>query len=435
MSPGNVAPDGATVPMFFPRLPTKNPHTVMIRASMKKTLGSVHRAQIQLLHQSCRLNAASVFRMPAMSPTMTEGGVVSWKYKPGEAFSAGDVLLEVETDKATIDVEAVDDGVMWEILVNEGASGVPVGKPIAFLAEEGDDLKSLEKPSLEEQKEQPKEQPKEQAKEPKESKQPKEVKSQEKSEKLAKSASSSTSIFQPADPNQKLFPSVELLLHQQHISFEDAIKNIPASGPKGRLLKGDVLSYLGKVDSLAISSLTEFLHSKQHLDLSNITLATPEETDKLTQKEKPKEEAKVEVPKESNLVTFTFAGEEGETIQDVESYVRYAISEVYAEKFPQFELSPNANTAFTQSTDDIFDELLIAPPTQKRFEVVSIKPVTNAPAPASADAFDELLGLSTPAPTPIVRDDKVQVEVTLKLAKVADAKEFARRFEASLSEF
>lgn len=52
-----------------------------------------------------------------MSPTMTEGGIASWKFKPGEAFSAGDVLLEIETDKATIDVEAQDDGVMGKILV------------------------------------------------------------------------------------------------------------------------------------------------------------------------------------------------------------------------------------------------------------------------------------------------------------------------------
>ena len=69
--------------------------------------------------------------------------------KPGDTFSAGDPILEVETDKATIDVEAADDGKLWEILVNEGTSGVPVGKPIAFLAEQDDDLSTLEKPSIE----------------------------------------------------------------------------------------------------------------------------------------------------------------------------------------------------------------------------------------------------------------------------------------------
>lgn len=56
--------------------------------------------------------------MPAMSPTMTEGGIASWKKKEGESFSAGDVLVEIETDKATIDVEAQDDGVLAKIIVS-----------------------------------------------------------------------------------------------------------------------------------------------------------------------------------------------------------------------------------------------------------------------------------------------------------------------------
>lgn len=52
-----------------------------------------------------------------MSPTMTEGGIASWKCKEGESFSAGDVILEIETDKATMDVEAQDDGIMAKIIV------------------------------------------------------------------------------------------------------------------------------------------------------------------------------------------------------------------------------------------------------------------------------------------------------------------------------
>jgi pyruvate dehydrogenase E2 component (dihydrolipoamide acetyltransferase) len=60
--------------------------------------------------------------MPAMSPTMTEGGIAGWKVKEGDSFAAGDVLVEIETDKATIDVEAQDDGVMGKILVSLGES-------------------------------------------------------------------------------------------------------------------------------------------------------------------------------------------------------------------------------------------------------------------------------------------------------------------------
>lgn len=62
-----------------------------------------------------------------MSPTMTEGGIAQWKKKEGESFSAGDVLIEIETDKATIDVEAQDDGVMAKIIV-----GLYLAKKNAF---------------------------------------------------------------------------------------------------------------------------------------------------------------------------------------------------------------------------------------------------------------------------------------------------------------
>lgn len=61
--------------------------------------------------------AAHNFTMPALSPTMTEGNITSWKVKEGDSFVAGDVLLEVETDKATMDVEAQDDGIMAKIMV------------------------------------------------------------------------------------------------------------------------------------------------------------------------------------------------------------------------------------------------------------------------------------------------------------------------------
>jgi pyruvate/2-oxoglutarate dehydrogenase complex dihydrolipoamide acyltransferase (E2) component len=85
--------------------------------------------------------------MPAMSPTMTEGGIANWKKAEGDTFVAGDVLLEIETDKATIDVEAQDDGIMGKILVQAGENKVPVGQVIAILAEEGDDISSIEVPT------------------------------------------------------------------------------------------------------------------------------------------------------------------------------------------------------------------------------------------------------------------------------------------------
>ncbi|KAI0307769.1 dihydrolipoamide acetyltransferase [Multifurca ochricompacta] len=78
--------------------------------------------------------------MPAMSPTMTEGGISAWKKAEGESFSPGDVLLEIETDKAVIDVEAQEDGVLAKIIAQDGSKNISVGSAIAILAEEGDDL-------------------------------------------------------------------------------------------------------------------------------------------------------------------------------------------------------------------------------------------------------------------------------------------------------
>ncbi|KAF8431766.1 single hybrid motif-containing protein [Boletus edulis BED1] len=101
------------------------------------------------LHQSTVRHAITSFTMPAMSPTMTEGGIASWKKKEGDSFSAGDVLLEIETDKATIDVEVPEDGVLGKILAPDGTKNVSVGRVIALLAEEGDDISNLEAPKEE----------------------------------------------------------------------------------------------------------------------------------------------------------------------------------------------------------------------------------------------------------------------------------------------
>ncbi|MCG4253114.1 pyruvate dehydrogenase complex dihydrolipoamide acetyltransferase [Acetobacter tropicalis] len=76
--------------------------------------------------------------MPALSPTMTEGTLARWLKKEGDTVSSGDVLAEIETDKATMEVEAVDEGILGKILISEGTQGVPVNAPIAILVEEGE---------------------------------------------------------------------------------------------------------------------------------------------------------------------------------------------------------------------------------------------------------------------------------------------------------
>ncbi|ATJ91467.1 pyruvate dehydrogenase [Acetobacter senegalensis] len=78
--------------------------------------------------------------MPALSPTMTEGTLARWLKKEGDAVSSGDVLAEIETDKATMEVEAVDEGILGRTLVAEGTQGVAVNTPIAILVAEGEDV-------------------------------------------------------------------------------------------------------------------------------------------------------------------------------------------------------------------------------------------------------------------------------------------------------
>ena len=77
--------------------------------------------------------------MPALSPTMEEGALIAWRVAEGERFSAGDVLCEVETDKATMEVEAEEDGVLGAILAPAGTEGIKVRAPIAVMLAEGED--------------------------------------------------------------------------------------------------------------------------------------------------------------------------------------------------------------------------------------------------------------------------------------------------------
>src|ERR1044071_7531891 len=75
--------------------------------------------------------------MPALSPTMTEGKLAKWHVKPGDAVKSGMVICEIETDKATMEVEAVDEGTVGKILIAEGTEKVAVNTPIMGRAEEG----------------------------------------------------------------------------------------------------------------------------------------------------------------------------------------------------------------------------------------------------------------------------------------------------------
>lgn len=81
---------------------------------------------------------ATKILMPALSPTMTEGKIARWLKKEGDTITTGDVLAEIETDKATMEIEAIEDGILGRVLISEGVEGVAVNTPIAIVVEDGE---------------------------------------------------------------------------------------------------------------------------------------------------------------------------------------------------------------------------------------------------------------------------------------------------------
>lgn len=155
--------------------------------------------------------------MPALSPTMEEGTLAKWMVKEGDAVASGDVIAEIETDKATMEVEAVDEGVIGKILVAEGAEGVKINTAIAILLEDGEDAGALSAaPS-----------PSSKAPEP-----------------MAETPEEARAIAAPAPPAQvsaggdRIFasPLARRIAAQKGLD----LSAISGSGPHGRIVKADV---------------------------------------------------------------------------------------------------------------------------------------------------------------------------------------------------
>jgi len=206
---------------------------------------SLARVLTRRLHTTVRRDALAKFAMPAMSPTMTEGGIANWKKKEGEAFTAGDVLLEIETDKATIDVEAQDDGILAKIIKPDGAKGVAVGSPIAILAEEGDDLSGADSLASEASSEADKKpEPK------KEAEAPPAPKAEEPSKTESKSA--------PKENKAELAKGDRIFASPiaKKIALEKGIPlaKVKGTGPEGRILREDVEKYKPEAGAASTSA-------------------------------------------------------------------------------------------------------------------------------------------------------------------------------------
>jgi pyruvate dehydrogenase E2 component (dihydrolipoamide acetyltransferase) len=178
-------------------------------------------------------------QMPKLSDTMTEGTLVAWKKKKGDQVSAGEVLAEIETDKATMEWESPEDGTLTEIYVQEGGK-VNVGDKIAFIGGEGEDAPK------EEEKEKAKEEEKKEAK-PKKAEQPKEEKpkTEEKEEKKAapSKAEKKAEAEKPAPTVEKTEEArVKASPVARRIAAELGVDlfTVKGTGPEGRVIETDV---------------------------------------------------------------------------------------------------------------------------------------------------------------------------------------------------
>ncbi|HJR83603.1 MAG TPA: pyruvate dehydrogenase complex dihydrolipoamide acetyltransferase [Sphingomicrobium sp.] len=185
---------------------------------------------------------ATELKMPALSPTMEEGTLAKWLVKEGDEVKSGDILAEIETDKATMEFEAVDEGKIAKILVPEGTDGVKVGQPIAILAGEGEDV-SAAAPKADTAPVEP----------PKAAAAP-----APKADETPKSPPAPAPVETPAAPAQPAAPRAEgdrvkasplarRLAQAQGID----LNSLQGSGPGGRIVRADVDGAVGKAPAAA----------------------------------------------------------------------------------------------------------------------------------------------------------------------------------------
>lgn len=335
--------------------------------------------------------------MPALSPTMTEGNISSWKVKEGETFVAGDVLLEIETDKATMDVEAQDDGIVMKIMSSDGAKGVPVGTRIAVLAEAGDDIKALEIPADE--------QPSKAA-----APAPTPTSAQSESAPANKAAPRSSAASGTYNHSYPLLPSVGNLVKQNGLSESDVAK-IKGTGPSGRLLKGDVLAYLGSINAEAPETLSAHFEKLSHLDLSNIKVAAPKETKKEAATPAAEEASLADLPLEINVpVSLAKVVEVQKRIEDqldiflpISTFIARA-AEMANDDLPPSHHEPTASELFDavlgldkiKTTRGVYLPQISAIPSGASFVP------RDSGRPAKRDLIDELAGTPVQRPSQMV---------------------------------
>jgi pyruvate dehydrogenase E2 component (dihydrolipoamide acetyltransferase) len=181
-------------------------------------------------------------KMPALSPTMEEGTLAKWLVKEGDEVKSGDILAEIETDKATMEFEAVDEGKIAKILVPEGTDGVKVGAPIAILAGEGEDV-SAAAPKADTA---PVEAPKAAAPAPKPDATPKSAPAQAPAETPPAPPQPAAAPRAEGD-RVKASPLARRLAQAQNID----LNVLQGTGPGGRIVRADIDAAVGKAPAAA----------------------------------------------------------------------------------------------------------------------------------------------------------------------------------------
>lgn len=180
--------------------------------------------------------------MPALSPTMETGSLAKWLKKEGEEVKAGDVIAEIETDKATMEFEAVDEGTLAKILVPEGASDIPVNEPIAVLLSEGEDESALTDVPEAPKTEPPSEEKSEPAAEPKAETAKQDAAAKEEGVPKPEPAPKEKTVTPAAEPaaggTSRIFasPLARRLAKDGGID----LARVQGSGPHGRIVKADI---------------------------------------------------------------------------------------------------------------------------------------------------------------------------------------------------
>ena len=189
--------------------------------------------------------------MPALSPTMEEGTLSKWLVKEGDKVESGDLIAEIETDKATMEVEAIEDGIIGKILVSEGQESIKVNSPIAILLSEGENLSENEI-STDSNKELKIEVQKEVQKNKENVVQINDIKN---NDEISKSISDNTTqSYVKPDKLERIFvsPLAKRIAKQRDIP----LSSIKGSGPHGRILKIDVDNFdVKKIEYPSLNNL------------------------------------------------------------------------------------------------------------------------------------------------------------------------------------